>query len=202
MKTIKKLGQGVLVAIAVVGLAGTASAAPKSINSCKTIDEPGSYIVTKNLTTSGQCLGVAASNVTIDLGGHVLSGGGISYGVVANNSRTGITVRNGTVTGFFNGIHLQGPGNIVEQIRAHDNAWSGIVVGPGSLVRSSVAYGNGEYGIAAGVASHVTGNLATGNDFGIGLWCPASAVANTTVDNISFNLASGAGCFSSQNLAP
>ncbi len=204
MKAIKKLGQGVLVAIGVLGLAGAVSAAPKSITSCKTIDEPGSYLVTRNLTGSGICLYVDADDVAIDLGGYVLRGNGTGDGVTANAYRKGITVRNGTVTNFNSGVSLFGTGSIVEQVRAHDNTSYGIIVGNGALVKSSIASDNGDDGIFADPSSLITGSVATGNGLrGLVMWCPASAVSNTTTNNAGGNLVTvGAGCVLSQNLAP
>jgi len=205
MNAMKTLGQGLLVTICVLGLAGAVSAAPKAISSCKIIDEPGSYIVTKNLMGSGHCLRVHASHVTIDLGGYVLSGDGTGTGVVADDSRTGVSVRNGTVTGFGDGINLAGPGGIVEQIRAHGNTFDGVVVGPGYVVKASVASENGGDGIkAANGGSQITGNVTMGNGFqGISVWCPASLVANSAIDNAGGNLVTvGGGCVLSQNAAP
>jgi hypothetical protein len=186
MKTIKKLVQGMLVALGVLGLAAAASAAPKSITTCRTIDDPGSYLVTKNLTATGNCLVVKASHVTIDLGGYVLSGNGTGTGIKDTvGGLRGVTVRNGTVRGFDDGIVLIGFSGMVDQVRVHDNVSLGIYVGPGYLVKASVASNNGS--------------------FGIGLQCPASAVGNTAIDNIDLgdNLVTfGTGCVLSQNLAP
>ena len=185
MKAIKKLGQGVLVAIGVLGLAGTVSAAPQAITTCKSITVSGPYVLTKNLTAAGDCLVVKASNVTIDLGGYVLTGNGTGRGVFADVGFgfRGIVVRNGVVTGFAHGVLLGGFNHVVDDVRVFDMTGSGIYVGDGSLVKGSVASDNG--------------------DFGIWLVCPASAIGNTAVGNGFPNLfQNGAGCVLSQNLAP
>ena len=185
MTTIKKLGQVVLVALGVLGLAGTVSAAPQAITACKTITVSGPYVLTRNLSAVGDCLVVKAMNVTIDLGGYVLTGNGAGRGIVVEpgfNFR-GIVVRNGVVTDFAYGIMLSGPNNVVEDVRVFDMTGAGIYVGNGSLVKGSVASNNG--------------------DFGIWLVCPASAIGNTAVSNgLGGLLQQGAGCVSSQNLAP
>lgn len=85
---------------------------------------------TASLTSDlGPCPGdgilVGADNITIDLGGHTLSGaaahGGETAGVrVANH--TGVRVMNGTITGFDAGVAiLGGGGNTVQKLDVHDN---------------------------------------------------------------------------------
>jgi hypothetical protein len=184
MNVMKKLGQGLLVTIGVLGLAGVASAGPRTINSCKTIDEPGSYLVARNLTAAGDCLVVTASGVTIDLGGWMLTGNGTGIGVRDLYGTTnGTEVRNGTITGFTGGVELGGGNSIVDQVRARDNGTYGITVGAGSLVRNSVASNNGSIGIF--------------------LDCPSSAVSNTATGNPGANIhTNGPGCVGSQNVAP
>ena len=46
-----------------------------------------------------------ASNITLDLGGHVLSGHTPGFGVFANGYQ-GITIRNGTIEGFNDGVFV------------------------------------------------------------------------------------------------
>jgi len=48
---------------------------------------------------------IGASNITLDLGGHRLSGGGLSVGVLAVEQE-GITIRNGVIEGFNDGVFL------------------------------------------------------------------------------------------------
>jgi hypothetical protein len=185
MKAMKKLGQGMLVAIAVLGLTGVASAGPKAISSCKTINEPGSYLVTKNLTAAGDCLIVTAKNVTIDLGGFVVSGpadgGGIGIQDDEAGGVNGTVIRNGTVTRFMHGIVLLGPHNVVDHVRVHGNGNVGMVVGQWSLVTNSRVHDNGIGGITIDCPSRVSGNIV--------------------VDNHNWDLLAS-GCVSSQNIVP
>lgn len=79
-----------------------------------TINNGGSYIVVKDLTTAQNlnCITVNTSNVTIDLNGHTLYGAGSTvgssgYGIYApfNN----ISVKNGTIVNFYtDGVYLEG----------------------------------------------------------------------------------------------
>ena len=183
MRTIKKLGQGVLLALGVLGLAGTVSAAPLAITTCKAITVSGPYVLTKNLTAAGNCLVVKASDVTIDLGGYVLTGNGTGSAISDGVGVNGTVVRNGVIRNFGYGMDLQGSNNLIDEVRVFDTTQGGIFVGTGSLVKGSLANDN--------------------NVFGIWLQCPASAIANTAFGNTGFNFAtSGVGCVNSQNLAP
>ena len=184
MNAIKKLGQGMLVAIGVLGLAGAASAGPKSITTCKTLDEAGSYLLTKNLTATGDCLVVTASGVSIDLGGWMLTGNGTGTGIKdLYAAATGTEIRNGSITNFEEGIELSGGKSIVEQVRVRNSADFGILVGSGSLVRNSVVSNSGSIGLV--------------------LNCPSTAVGNTVTNNADANIYTlDPGCLLSQNAAP
>ena len=57
---------------------------PTAIDKCQTIFHPGSYkLVTDLVSTGGNCLVIAANNVTIDLAGFSISGNGTGAGVSA-----------------------------------------------------------------------------------------------------------------------
>ncbi|MGH9900357.1 MAG: hypothetical protein ACRD68_00800, partial [Pyrinomonadaceae bacterium] len=78
-----------------------AAAARKPIRSCQTIDDSGSYLLTKSLTAAGDCLVIAADNVTVDLNGFTITGDGTGKGITDGGAQLkNITVRNGGVTNF------------------------------------------------------------------------------------------------------
>ncbi|MBW3548238.1 MAG: right-handed parallel beta-helix repeat-containing protein [Actinobacteria bacterium] len=88
-------------------------------------------VITENTTLDsdlGPCAGdglvIAADNVTLDLGGHTIvaaNGEGDNAGVRLDGV-TGVTVQNGTVTGFDAGVLIEGgSGNTVQRITAVDN---------------------------------------------------------------------------------
>ena len=136
------------------------------ISKCGTISKPGSYVVTRNLTANGDCLVVAADFVTIDLGGWVITGNGTGSGITDQEAgRGGITVRNGEITGFEDGVLLRASSEVViEKVRAFGDAF-GISAGAGSTVSGNIARGLIR-GIGTGGDSIVSGNIATGNEAG------------------------------------
>ena len=68
-----------------------------------TISQPGSYIVVKDLKVGPdmRCILIDTSNVTLDLNGHTLYGGGTTAGtfgtgIVIANQHNSISIKNGT----------------------------------------------------------------------------------------------------------
>jgi hypothetical protein len=108
---------------------------PFEIEKCRTIDKPGSYKLVNDLTfsgttssgqTIGTCLTITASFVTIDLSGFTITGPGfgkinLSTAIAAQSSSSnlaGIAVRNGSISGFGNGVALlSADGSIIEGLR-------------------------------------------------------------------------------------
>src|SRR5262249_20429877 len=106
------------------------AAGPTEITACTTITEPGSYVLVNNLTPPlpGDCIVIAADYVTIDLHGFVITGlpdksSGSKFGigigtaslpsqtgpgpVFDNGKRRGVTLHDGTIVGFMDGVRLQ-----------------------------------------------------------------------------------------------
>jgi hypothetical protein len=158
------------------------------ISACMEIVAPGSYRVANNLPGTsalfpdGDCIRVGADNVTIDLDGFEINGGGsFGAGITDNGvARQATTIRNGTITGFAFGIdfNIDAPGSegtVVEEVRAIKNGY-GMRVGWSGVVRNSVAQDNGSNGIfVRGGGSVVAHNLVTGND-GHGIFTDAGTV--------------------------
>lgn len=184
-----------------------------NITFCDEINQPGSYRVTQDLSRQGgpQCLLIDASNVTIDLQGHTISGDGLrgNRGIVSSGaSLSNIEIRNGTVTSFQDGINLHRVrGARVEHMRVFNNHAVGILVDSNAVVLSNTVLQNGHgivvLGLGALVMDNVTsensrngilinsgnsavrGNLATSNgNAGIDVLCPAHVSENTVVNNL------------------
>jgi hypothetical protein len=82
-----------------------------SVASCTVIEQAGTYTLTGNLTATGStgpCLAVNASNVTVDADGVRLdAGGGVGVGVV-RDGLANVTVRGLTVRNASTGVDLNG----------------------------------------------------------------------------------------------
>jgi hypothetical protein len=68
-----------------------------------------SVTLLQNLTCAGNGLVIDGNDVTVDLAGHTVAGDGTGDGIAIASGAgvvTGVTVENGTVTGFLNGLYL------------------------------------------------------------------------------------------------
>lgn len=125
---------------------------------------------------------IVADGVTIDLGGHTVSGDPNRTegpGIVLRGV-TGCTVRNGTVRHFEAGVAVEGgSGNVIEGLTIEDNVGTpgadygdGIVLNnsSGNTVRGNVVRRNGPFsGISLGPrasANEVVGNTVADNNMG------------------------------------
>jgi hypothetical protein len=181
--------------IFLVALSATLRApAPAGAQTCTTIPsvpytvtQPGSYCLTGNLQTaiaSGEAISVQADNVTIDLSGFTLQGtAGVSTltrGVHSWNRR-GITVRNGTIAGFFHGILLDSNNldlsrdHVVEKVLVRDCTYTGIQMeGVAMILRESTIRD-----IGGPTGHHPNGVIACENGNGGSI-----QVLNVVVDHI------------------
>ena len=57
----------------------------------------GDYKLTSDITFSGMGFIVLADNITLNLDGHTITGSGVDFGVEVA-ARTGVTIKNGTIT--------------------------------------------------------------------------------------------------------
>jgi len=118
----------------------------------------------------GDGLVVAEDNITIDLNGHTIDGTGVGAGV-RNNGFQSVTVRNGTIQEFQQGV-LLGPGtqiNVVEDLTAQNNLVAGVELGAEELLGGAVS-GNQvrdntllRNGIGVSLIEGSTGNTVSGN---------------------------------------
>jgi len=190
-----------------------------------TISQPGSYRLTSNLIkTAGNdaAIVIAASNVDLNLADFFIQ----APGTCARNGSTGavtcsghlpgsgiqesgfsnVTIRNGKVIGFFNGISMTGTNHRIDRVTVTDSAFvgvsaigdgttiyqvgalrngtTGIVIQNNSVVSNCNASQNDDYGIIANLASTVTRSFAMGNHLG-GMSLNTQAVfsLNSVLDN-------------------
>src|SRR5258706_14664779 len=117
-----------------------AQAAPKVLNNCQPITEPGAYVIGKNITASGDCFVIAADNVNLDFDGFVLTGNGTGSAFVEQLAvgRKGLNVRNGVVTGFANGVFmLNSTAMVIDRMQFTNNSSSGVHAGDAVTVPNS-----------------------------------------------------------------
>lgn len=87
------------------------------VTSCGTISNPGGYIVMNDLSASGSdCITVQASNVSLILAGHTISGSGSNNGVTVGGSLSSVTIQAGTIQSFAKGIASSANGSTVQGV--------------------------------------------------------------------------------------
>lgn len=163
-------------------LAAPAAATPIS-SLPYTITTQGSYVLTGNLVASGSTAGItiSADNVTLDLNGFALVGGGSGSvaGINVPSGQKNILIRNGTVRGWTNGgINAANANNsVIEGLRLSNNTATNtfsnvaaVSVGSGSTVKNCVvAHNTNCNGISVENACLVTGCIVRANTVGIGI---------------------------------
>ena len=145
------------------------------------ITTPGSYYLTKSLTAIvGSGITVNASPVTIDLNGFTLDGAGFgSSGIASNVTGGSLTIRNGFIRRWINGINAGTPGlQRIEGVTIEACSGVGANVAVASVANCKFVF-NGSDGIASSYASEIRDSLASDNQgVGINLVGPVGIVEN------------------------
>lgn len=159
-----------------------------------TITTPGSYYLTGNLSTASDGILVSASDVTIDLMGFVITGPGpgSNSGIELDSfNHENLTVRNGTVRSFENGVianeaeeNARG-GVTVEGVRVLDIGLYGIDIrAKNGLIRDCHAAISDTPSIFSSTGIGVTGGVIDGcraHGFSVGLGGVAGAVISNSL---------------------
>jgi hypothetical protein len=132
------------------------------------VDQPGSYVVTENLTGSAASNGItiSADDVTIDLNGFALTGVPNSKdGISAGSNYENIKILNGSIQNWGeDGIDISGVTNaIVRELRVSHNADDGMRVGYASRVSDCTLLENTHDGLVAQNGSIVARCVARDN---------------------------------------
>lgn len=136
------------------------------------ITTPGSYRLVRNFTTTDNAHGIAitASDVTLDLGGHTITGTGVgtSIGIALGGGLSRVKVFNGTVTQFTLGGIALDQGCIVQDCIVSACGSTGIYVGANSKVTDcevigTTGTGRGIRSTSGTVISSCRVNGSTGN---------------------------------------
>ena len=111
------------------GFCGHAGA-DTSVSACGTLSTPGNYVLSANLTATGDCLVIAANNVAIDLKGKKITGDGTGAAVTDDGSaRNFAVIANGTISNFATGINLAHSGQaIISNLNSSKNMSDGIFI--------------------------------------------------------------------------
>ena len=188
-----------------------------------TITTSGSYYLTGNLSPGVNQNGiiVAADNVTIDLNGFTLFGGGGGSGgrqIWSSTARQNVVIRDGTLRNWpGSGVNFYDSGSVlttVENIQSISNGFTGIAVKNGSHVKDCLTVGNGirgilvdndtlvehckasgnlSLGIGAGTGCQLLNNLSETNGTGLSITGPNNTVSGNIVkfNTVNYNIAQG-----------
>jgi len=181
---------------------------PASVNGTFSIFQPGSYYLTGNITGEIGKHGIliGSNDVTIDLNGFTMTGVPGAFSGVGHSvqSYRNVTVRNGTLIGWANGIAITGAGNRVEAVRtsesvavgiflstngviesctATDNGTNGISVSNGCVVRGCTSYLNDSAGIASSGSATITECSAYSNAIGFNIGLGSTVIGCSARDN-------------------
>jgi len=145
--------------------------------------------------TSGNAIEIANNNIVLDLNGHKVGGQAAGPATQATGiyalQRNNVTIKNGTVKGFRDGVLLDDPTNtashgyLVENIRAEANTVRSIqVFGQGNVVRGNHVFGTG---IGSGGGFSAIGITASGPE--------ARILDNDVIETVGAGGASAYGIF-------
>ncbi|MDJ0755049.1 MAG: right-handed parallel beta-helix repeat-containing protein [Ardenticatenaceae bacterium] len=165
-----------------------------------TISTPGSYYVTGVLTATADTDGItiATNDVTIDLTGFALQGGGGTTGsaITASGTYSNVHIFNGTVTGWGGAginvgtIHT----GIFESLRLSANGGDGLTAGNQAVVTKVTALENLGNGINIGEGGSVNLVTAVTNSLdGINVGDGSSVTESTAFDNVQDGIEGGQG---------
>ncbi len=203
--------------IASTGIAINSTNTPPNGNYLYVINNPGSYYLTGNvavISNTGSGIHVTAAGVTIEMNGFQVSGPpSAGNGIYIDETAHRCTVKNGTITGFANGVQASNDiGNArggsflqlavsacssiglrsgdawqIDGCKIHDNANIGIGTGSGNTLTNCTATHNTGYAaISADQGCTLANCTANDNSSGFGIdVSPGSTLTNCYVNNNS-----------------
>jgi len=144
------------------GVRKPASAAGRLVTPTCGASVSGSVTLAADLTgCTGDGLVVVANGTVINLNGHTISGTGVASGVY-NIGNTSVTVKNGAITGFANGVSwVGGSSGTLQGLRVFDNVQIGFYIDAKVSLTGNVSTHNGANGIHVDV--HTDGAAISGN---------------------------------------
>lgn len=129
-----------------------------NISSCQTISSSGSYTLNQSLSTTGNCLTITSSNVSLDCQNFIIDGdsSGADYGITST-SKTNLSINNCYIKDFFEGINF--------------------VTITNSTINNSVFTNNGQSGIGFYTSSNynLINNITANSSNGYGVYLFSSS---------------------------
>lgn len=154
-----------------------------------TISVSGSYRLASNLAVLAAVNGieVRAPEVTIDMAGFRIAGGGLGTNAIAGFFRA-LTVMNGTIRGFKNnGVRTIGNDLVVDNMRITDNGQNGVFADNSTSSTDSASITNSDisrnqYGVTCTKSCLIQNNTISGNTFtGFTIFQTGGIVLNNSV---------------------
>jgi PGF-CTERM protein len=172
-------------ATASMGIVGAQSTT--GIDTCTTIDSPGTYTLTSNLSAeSDDCLRITASHVTLDGNDHGIDGGssGVGVNVTGSERLSDVTVRGVHTEGFTRGILFRNLDNGTIADSTATGATEGITLlsTDNTTVTENTVRENA-LGIELRKASNNTISDNTANDNKYGLHIERASIGNRFVND-------------------
>ena len=175
---------GIIIMISLAACVGIqtaqmASGSPRTqkINSCTTIDKPGQYELTSDITNGGgtgisqSCIEIQSGNVVIDGNGHVIDGRGNSQttAIRVNTSKmSNVKIANVVITNWHKGIAFQhGSIGEIRNISASSNVYGVSIEDSYFVVTTNSRLENNLVGIKSSTNSlnlKLWGNTITDNN--------------------------------------
>jgi len=178
-----------------------ALAAPVQLTACGTISAPGQYVLGNDLTASGNCLVVTASEVAIDLKNHTITGDGSGIGIGDNFvAQKQIIVANGKIRNFVDGIGFEKSQVVtLQNIDSSDNSNIGVAIDQGNSILNNVKANNNGQGVLIGACCNTLTNVqANGNSVtGIAISDCCNFLTTVTASHNGENGIATANCCSS-----
>lgn len=130
------------------------------------IGTPGSYLLGADITgcPGKDGIQITTSNVTLDLAGHNVNGGGTASGSLAGIKNVGangqLSILNGRIQLWGgSGVDLTGSATArIDRVVATNNGGNGVIIDVTSTVMNTTASANGVNGVAAGIKTLGTNN--------------------------------------------
>lgn len=152
---------------------------PISLENCTKITKAGLYEVdaTSGLSPlGGDCIVIASSNVIVYLNGFPLTGGGTGAGVhvLASAPNAFVEGRDAIISGFAEGIQIDGSKDLAENFTASNNTDAGVLLNNAKQAKVSnfTADSNGNDGLRVYKGSYntATGSLELRTNGRYGVW--------------------------------